>query len=633
MTKFALSTILIFFTYFSFAQEIIDTCFTSVDVGTDFISSADLANNSSIEADVLEWTGTDWVGGWPTANLTIAPPGDGVGCRAIFIGNGQTWTSGGEGFGLRLSESMIAGQTYSFTITYVSHGVGSDGAFAPTFFTNDSPTISGATDLGLMPAVGFDWETHTFTFTATVAQAGHNWILIHSGLNGSSGLINSFCESCQDCDSFPQTFSFGPDVILCQGSTLTLDATTANSSYLWQDGSSDSQLTVSQAGSYWVAITNDCGVLTDSINVSFGSQPQPVDLGSDVDLCQGETLLLDATASNVNYLWQDGSSGSTFLVTQPGTYSVEVSNGCGSATDEITITYTNPPDFDFGNDISLCDGETLTLDAASENAIYLWQDGSTNSQFLVTQAGNYTVQVENDCGMLTESVNVSYLSPPEPIDLGADADLCDGETLLLDVTASNVDYLWQDNSTNPTFTVDQPGMYSVEVYNDCGSEMDDISVSYINPPQVDLGTDITACDGDSITLDVSGTADNYLWQDNSTTPFQLVTTSGDYWVEVSNQCGSVADTVIFQFNGSPSVALGNDTTLCLEKTLLLDAFYPDATYLWQDGSVASNFLVSAPGIYEVTITNDCGDDHSNIIVDYENCVLCDIYIPNVFQPE
>ena len=73
------------------------------------------------------------------------------------------------------------------------------------------------------------------------------------------------------------------------------------------------------------------------------------------------------------------------------------------------------------------------------------------------------------------------------MDLGPDTTLCLGETLLLDATASGVTYLWQDNSTNATFTVDTVGSYSVTITDGNGCESDDrINVSYFFEPSVQL---------------------------------------------------------------------------------------------------------------------------------------------------
>lgn len=481
----ALIILLLFLSQHALAQVIIDSCFMSVPPGTDFTSSPDLANNTFIEADLLEWTGTQWIGGWPSVNVTIPPPNGGVGCRALFIGSGTAWTTGGEGFGLRLSSPLIAGQFYSFDISYVSDGVGSDGNFAPAFYTNNAPTISTGTLSGNLPPVGFAWETNTFSFLATAAQTGHNWILIHSGPDGSSGLINSFCSSCQDCSSFPGSFSFGSDVTLCAGQTLSLDAALGNSIYLWQDGSTNPTFTVSQPGTYWVQISNDCGILSDTLNVNYTSPPDPVYLGTDTTLCEGASLLLEVTTPNVTCLWQNNAAAPTFNVSQPGTYWVQLSNNCGDVRDSLVVSYETPPHISLGIDLTLCEGSTTLLDATTPHADYLWQDGSSGPTLLVSEEGTYWSQVTNLCGTDTDTIRIFYLSPPE-VELGQDTILCQGESLLLNATQPGADYLWHDHSNSSTYLVTQPGTFSVLVTNDCGTDNSAITIDFDNCMFCDL---------------------------------------------------------------------------------------------------------------------------------------------------
>jgi gliding motility-associated-like protein len=60
--------------------------------------------------------------------------------------------------------------------------------------------------------------------------------------------------------------------------------------------------------------------------------------------------------------------------------------------------------------------------------------------------------------------------------------------------------------------------------------------------------------------------------------------------------------------------LGNDTTLCQEEVLILDATTSNATYLWQDNSTNSTFNVIQQGAYwvEVTVNSNSVTDTINV---------------------
>jgi len=63
------------------------------------------------------------------------------------------------------------------------------------------------------------------------------------------------------------------------------------------------------------------------------------ELGPDTTLCIGLPVTLDASAYLAEYLWQDGSTDSIFVVTESGVYSVSVTNGCSNWSDFIEVTF------------------------------------------------------------------------------------------------------------------------------------------------------------------------------------------------------------------------------------------------------------------------------------------------------
>jgi hypothetical protein len=175
---------------------ILDPCFSSGTPGTSFPSVTNLANVGN-NSDLALWNGAAWTGVWAGANLgSLPPPINLSGCRAIWCGSGTLWTTGGEGFGIRLSSGLVTGTVYSFLIRYISHGTGSNGAFRPIVYTNSTPVLAGGFSLGNMPAVGNVWTSNVLTFTATAAQNGHVWLIMGTWPNFSSGFVNSFCSTC-----------------------------------------------------------------------------------------------------------------------------------------------------------------------------------------------------------------------------------------------------------------------------------------------------------------------------------------------------------------------------------------------------------------------------------------------------
>lgn len=150
-----------------------------------------------------------------------------------------------------------------------------------------------------------------------------------------------------------------------------------------------------------------CFVL-DSMDLYALEQPR-VDLGPDTSLCEGSPIILDATqnSDSAEYLWQDGSTSPTYNVTVEGNYSVTVTIGNCSVTDSKQLTLYQLPDFDFGPDVEKCIDDTVYLSSGLYGVEYLWSDGSTDPELMVTEFGEYELEITTECGTFIDKVNVT----------------------------------------------------------------------------------------------------------------------------------------------------------------------------------------------------------------------------------
>lgn len=111
---------------------------------------------------------------------------------------------------------------------------------------------------------------------------------------------------------------------------LTVTGGTAPYTYAWSNGASSAFIQNLAPGSYDVDVSDasGCSVSTLNFNVGLNQSSLPVDLGEDMAFCNNQSIVLNPGNFD-NYLWQDGSIGSTFTVTGGGTYWVQVNtNGC-----------------------------------------------------------------------------------------------------------------------------------------------------------------------------------------------------------------------------------------------------------------------------------------------------------------
>ncbi|HRI27968.1 MAG TPA: choice-of-anchor L domain-containing protein [Chitinophagales bacterium] len=204
--------------------------------------------------------------------------------------------------------------------------------------------------------------------------------------------------------------NLGPDGLICPEQNITLSAANLGAvSYEWQDGSANPSFTVTAPGTYSVTVTAQCGTASDEI--TFTTEPSlNVSLGNDISTCTPVTL--DATTPGaLNYQWSNGATTPTISAAAGGTYSVTVSNNCGTASDAINVIFGGGVTVNLGPNQTLCLEEVNVLNAFDPDATgYLWSTGSTDEAITVTQTGVYSVTVTSLCGTGTSEVCITLES-------------------------------------------------------------------------------------------------------------------------------------------------------------------------------------------------------------------------------
>ena len=130
-----------------------------------------------------------------------------------------------------------------------------------------------------------------------------------------------------------------------------------------------------------------------------------------------------------------------------------------------------------GPDTTICEGTSLTLSAYNNNATYLWQDGSTGTNYEVTGEGIYSVVASIGSCRAGDTIAVN-LSPKPSFTLGEDQFICTGqEVQLAPLMNVPVSYLWQDGNTGPSYTVTKAGTYALTATGTCGSYTDSVTIT------------------------------------------------------------------------------------------------------------------------------------------------------------
>lgn len=280
----------------------------------------------------------------------------------------------------------------------------------------------------------------------------HMGMILHTGRGSAYGYFSNYTG-----------LTLGEAKQFCEGETLDLDAGPGKDQYLWSTGDTTQQITIDTGGIYWVKVDFDICELRDTIEVE--AIAVDASLGNDTTICEYDSITVNVNYPGASYLWDDMSEAPTRVLSDAGTYWVQVSkNGCVDE-DSLLLSEIVMPNLDLGPDTMLCKGESITLDAFDPESSYLWQDGSTNSDYTLSDPALYWVEREFRNCLQRDSVNVGrrFLNKVS----GIDTVLCLGDSLFIDETQEGVSYHWQDGSTLPTRRIGSRGLYILNASNRC----------------------------------------------------------------------------------------------------------------------------------------------------------------------
>jgi gliding motility-associated-like protein len=268
------------------------------------------------------------------------------------------------------------------------------------------------------------------------------------------------------------------EVSKCNSDTIALHSIPDLVNYIWFPDENLMQASDSvafafpdTATTYSVsAYTKDGCAVNDTIRVTVNHSPK-INLGNDTSFCKGDSVLLDAGPGFNLYQWSNGISSQKIIVSQPGFYSVAATdnNVCISNDTIQILPFLPDPDISIHNQTTLCKGQNDTLYAGNNSLSYLWQDGSSENYFHVTQPGIYWVQAVNfsNCkAMDTVTITKLYDVPADFI--FSDTAVCNGDELLLRPTKNFLQYLWSNGSATSSIIVKNPGAYSLQVTDQFG---------------------------------------------------------------------------------------------------------------------------------------------------------------------
>ncbi len=406
---------------------------------------------------------------------------------------------------------------------------------------------------------------------------------------------------------------------VCPGETLELTLTWPGATTEWPDGSTGDEWTTGAISGGLASITTAEGcVETVALDVTETPIVQP-DLGLDYSICPpnaanpgGNTFDAGNAGLGATYAWTvDGNLlgiNPTFLMDVEGTLEVTVTLGECEATDDVVVEWYPEYPLDLGLPVTLCLGESVTLDAENPDwtglpPVFNWQGGPLDSEFEVSTSGTYTVTAttSNNC---TNSAQIEVVeSPLTTVDLGEDQSICPGSDFILDPGYPGASCLWQDGTVSNTFNVNNTGIYTVNVtLGDCQAN-GQVFIEVVTPFDPELPATANFCDGDSALILAAFGASNYTWNNGLTGNQLWVDQPGIYEVTSTMDGCDFTAQVSVSAQPLPQFDFGLDVILCEGESIDLAPNVPGADYvIFNDSLTTSVLSVSESGTYVAEVS-------------------------------
>jgi len=651
-----------------------DINYPNIDAGpastlTCVIPSVTLAGQGSTGAlFVYDWGTTD--GNIASGDSTLTPLVDAPGTYSLVVTNTYNGCSSSDAVvidrdaNVPNAEAVVSGELNCVVSSLQLSGANSSqgATLVYTWNTPDGNIVSG--DSTLAPVVDAPGQ-----YTLQVYNTANSCVAL-SSVTVAENLTPPAAEA------------GSPQVLSCAHPTLTLDGSgsSTGSQYVYQWNTGDGNILlgdttlqpqVDQSGFYTLQVTDQVnGCISEStVQILLDQNTPEANPGPGPTLtCAVTTIALDGTASSTgpqfSYHWLtsngqiiSGDSTLTPVITEPGTYSLvvtNVNNGCVSTDDVVVLENVEPPAAAAGFESTLTCTTTstdLNIDGSSVGTEYSYEwttngglilSGSDTPVPTVGDPGVYDLLVTNNSTGCTNTASVQVpedVTPPAAATAVAGELTCSVTTLPLSSAGSSTgtqyNYLWTtttghilSDNTVPVPVVDDAGTYQLLVTNSINgcTSISSVDVDQnVSLPQVNASVNsLLTCAITQIQLQGTATGGaqgvSYAWSgpgivSGGTSATPTIDSTGQYLLtatDLYNGCIASDPVTVTADVTPPVIAIASPAQLnCYVAQTIIPGSGSTGgqyTYAWTGQGIVSGGstltpTVNQPGPYSLLITN------------------------------
>ncbi len=388
------------------------------------------------------------------------------------------------------------------------------------------------------PIAHYTWNTGDTTPSITIIASGTYWLQVTQGTCTHSDTITI-------SHTPDYAVHLGPDTSYCRAGAVILQSsdTYASPTYQWSTGATDSAISVTASGTYWLQVNQYGCARRDSIHIDIIYDTLVI-RNPDTAICRGAYVqaLANSYAYGAVYTFQwlptAGIAVSTSLnpIITPDTsamYYLRASTPrCPSVIDSFYIDVQPVPTVFLGGNRAVCQFDTLHLKPSVSpqwysGYTYLWAPAVSldhnNTPTVVFTAGDSTklyVTVTTSAGCTGIDSAVIVVHPGNFASIGPDVSLCPHDSAQIPVSApANSTFHWSPTwyvadsaSGSPWIHPIASVKYTVLVTSEYGcKDTARVNVTVYPAAILSVGVGATIYPGESYQLSALGNCSSFAW--------------------------------------------------------------------------------------------------------------------------